>query len=97
MRVRFPLLTAGVQFGDALAGAGEVVGAPEEVCFGRFAVAAGAAGFLVIALDRLGQRGVGNEADVGLVDAHAKRDGRDHDHVFAGDEGGLVGGADGGV
>jgi hypothetical protein len=34
-----------------------------------------------MSLDRLGQAGMGDEAHVGLVDAHAERDGRDHHHV----------------
>ena len=33
---------------------------------------------------------MGDEAHVGLVDAHAERDGRDHDHILAADERGLV-------
>ena len=47
-------------------------------------VAAGAAGLLVIALDALRQVEVRHEAHVGLVDAHAEGDGRDHhDAVLA--------------
>src|SRR3546814_9221694 len=60
------LLAQGIEFADALAGAGEIVRAPEEMRFGGFAVAACAARFLIIALDRLGQRRMGDEADVGL-------------------------------
>ena len=45
---------------------------------GRQPVPAGAAGLLVVALDGLGQVEVGDEADVGLVDAHAERDGGHH-------------------
>jgi hypothetical protein len=37
---------------------------------------------------------MGDEAHVGFVDAHAECDRRDHDHVFGGDERGLIGGAD---
>src|SRR3546814_13039547 len=42
---------------------------------GRFAVAAGPAGFLVVALERLGEVEVGDEAYVGLVVADRKRAG----------------------
>ncbi|CUJ50421.1 Uncharacterised protein [Achromobacter sp. 2789STDY5608628] len=59
---------------------------------GGQAVAAGAAGFLVVALDRLGQVDVGHEAHVGLVDAHAEGDGGDHDHAVLAQEARLVGG-----
>jgi hypothetical protein len=52
----------------------------------RLAVAAGAPGLLIIGLDRLGQAGMRDEADVGLVDAHAEGDRRDHHHVLARDE-----------
>jgi hypothetical protein len=57
---------------------------------GRVAVAPGAAGFLVIGLDRLGDSGMRDEADVGLVDPHAEGDRRHHHHVLARDEFGLV-------
>src|SRR5690242_10204584 len=56
-----------------------VGGAVEEHAFARHAVAAGAARLLVVALDVLGQVVVQDEPDVGLVDAHAKRDGGDDD------------------
>ena len=59
-------------------GLGRVFGSPEQPRLGRLAVAAGAAGFLVIGLDRLGDSGMGDEAHVGLVDAHAEGDGRRH-------------------
>ena len=60
---------------------GQAVGHPGV---GGQAVAAGAAGLLVVALDVLRQVEVGDEAHVGLVDAHAEGDGRDHDDaVFA--------------
>ena len=75
---------------DPLAGAGEILGAPEQPGLGRVAVAAGAAGFLVIGLDRLGDAGMGDEADVGLVDAHAEGDGRGHHHLLGRDERRLV-------
>ena len=42
----------------------------------------GAAGLLVISLDRLGDAGMGDEAHVGLVDAHAEGDRRDDHHVL---------------
>ena len=75
---------------DAAAGQREILGAPEQPGLGRLAVAAGAAGLLIIGLDRFGQAGMGDEAHVGLVDAHAEGDGRDHHHVLAADERGLV-------
>jgi hypothetical protein len=59
----------------------------------RQAVTAGAAGFLVVGLERLGQVEVGDEAHVGLVDAHAEGDGGDHDQPFLVEEAVLVGGA----
>lgn len=46
----------------------------EEVAVGGFAVAAGPARLLVVALDRLGQRKVDDEAYIRLVDAHAEGD-----------------------
>ena len=60
---------------------------------GGQAVAAGAAGFLVVAFHRLGQVDVGHEAHVGLVDAHAEGDGGHHDHAVLAQEARLVGGA----
>ena len=53
------------------------------------AVAAGAADLLVVGLERAGQRGVDDGADIGLVDAHAEGDGGDDHLQFAGEEGGL--------
>ena len=64
---------------------------------GGQAVAAGAAGLLVIALDALRQVEVRDEAHVGLVDAHAERDGRDHDDAVLAQEARLVRGARRGV
>ena len=45
----------------------------------------GAAQFLIIGLDRFRQAGMGDEADVGLVDAHAEGDRRGHHHFFGRD------------
>ena len=56
-------------------------------------VAAGAAGLLVVALDRFGQVEMRDEAHVGLVDAHAERDGRHHDDAVLALEAGLVRGS----
>ena len=53
-------------------------------------VAAGAAGFLIISLDRLGQRVMDNETHVGLVNAHPKSDGRDHNIHFVANEAFLI-------
>ena len=51
------------------------------------AVAAGAANFLVIALERGRQTGVNHGADIGLVDPHAESDGGHDGLQFAGLEG----------
>ncbi len=75
---------------DPLAGTGEILGAPEQPGLRRLAVAAGAAGLLVIGLDRLRDAGMRDEADVGLVDAHAEGDRRGDHHVLGLHEGGLV-------
>jgi hypothetical protein len=53
---------------------------------GRQAVAAGAAGLLVVGLDALRQVQVGDEAHVRLVDAHAEGDGGDDDDALAAQE-----------
>lgn len=53
---------------------------------GGLAVTAGAAGLLVVALDGLGQVEVGDEAHVGLVDAHAEGDGGDDDQTVLAQE-----------
>ena len=76
---------------QSLTSAREVVAPPEQGGGRRIAVAARAAGFLIIALDGLRQRGVGHEAHVRLVDAHAEGDGGAHHHVLAVDERRLVG------
>ena len=65
----------------------QAVGHPR---IGGQAVAAGAAGFLVIALDALGQIEVRDEAHVGLVDAHAEGDGGDHHDALLAQEALLV-------
>jgi hypothetical protein len=62
----------------------------------RQAVTAGPAGFLVVGLKRFGQVEVGDEAHVGLVDAHAEGDGGDHDQPFLVEEAVLVGARFGG-
>ena len=54
------------------------------------AVAAGAAGLLVVALHRLRQVQVRDEPDVGLVDAHAERDGGHHHQAGLAQEPRLV-------
>ena len=78
---------------DPLPGAGEILRRPEQPRFGRLAVAPRASGLLVISLDALGDRGVGDDPHVGLVDAHPKRDrGGDH-HLLGIDECRLVAGA----
>src|SRR3546814_3446473 len=60
-----------------------------DVCssdLGGVAVAPRAPGFLIIALDRLRQAGMGDEADVGLVDPHAEGNRRGDDPVLRRDE-----------
>ena len=65
----------------------------EEEAVGRFAVAAGAPGFLVVAFEVFGKVSVDDEADVGFVDAHAEGDGGDDDGAVVADEGFLGCGA----
>ena len=74
---------------DLGAAQADVVGAVEGEGVGRRAVAAGAADLLVVALDRLRQVGVGDVADVGLVDAHAEGDGGADDEAVLALEAGL--------
>ena len=69
---------------------GEAVGQPGG---GRQPVTPGAPRLLVVPLDRLGQVEVRDEPDVGLVDAHAEGDRRDHDQAVLAQEPGLVRGA----
>ena len=59
-----------------------VAGAEEQQAFARQAVAARAAGFLVITFDVFRQVVVDDEADVRFVDAHAEGDGRADDAHF---------------
>ena len=74
---------------DLGAAQADVVGAVERQGVGGRAVAAGAADLLVVALDRLRQVGVGDVADVGLVDAHAEGDGGADDEPVLALEAGL--------
>ena len=60
---------------------------------GRQSVAAGAAGFLVVAFETFRQIHVCDESHVGLVDTHAERDGRDDHHAVLAQEASLVRGA----
>ena len=68
----------------------DVLQAIGHPCVGRLAVAAGAAGLLVVGLDALRQVEVGDEAHVRLVDAHAEGDRRDDDDAVLVDEAVLV-------
>ena len=52
----------------------DVAGAEQQQAIAGQAVAAGAAGFLIVALDVFRQVVVDDPADVGLVDAHAEGD-----------------------
>ena len=58
----------------------------------RQAITTRTAGFLVVRLKGFGQVQVRHEAHVGLVNAHAKGNGRDHDQPFFIEEALLVGG-----
>jgi len=69
----------------------------EEEAVGGLAVAAGAAGFLVVAFEVFGEVAVDDEADVWFVDAHAEGDGGDDDGAVVADEGFLGGAAFGGL
>src|SRR5260221_667093 len=66
---------------------GHAIGHPG---IGRQPVAAGAAGLLVIGLEALRRVEMGDEADIGLVDAHAEGDGGDDDDSFLLEEAVLV-------
>ena len=77
-------------FVDLGAAQPDVVGAVERQGVGGRAVAARPADLLVVALDRLRQVGVGDVADVGLVDAHAEGDGRADDEPVLPLEAGLA-------
>ena len=68
---------------------GRVAEAEQQQGLGGQAVAAAAAGLLVVALDALGQVVVHHEAHVALVDAHAEGDGGDHDQDVVAGEGVL--------
>ena len=57
----------------------EVGGRVDEHALGLEAVAAGAAGLLLVVLERLRRAGVHDEAHVGAVDAHAEGDRGDDD------------------
>ncbi len=57
----------------------EVVAAVEQAAFGFKPIPAGPTGFLLIVFDGFGHTGVDDVADVGLVDAHAERNGGDDD------------------
>ena len=57
---------------------GQIIGAHETVTDGLLTVPARASNLLGIVLQTLGQIVVIDVADVGLVDAHAKSDGRHH-------------------
>ena len=65
-------------------------GAEQQHAFARQAVAARAAGFLIVALDIFWQVVVDDEADVGFVDAHAERDGGADHADFVAEEQFLV-------
>ena len=84
------LLVGGVAFVDLQAAQADVAHAVERQRVGGQPVAAGAADLLVIAFDIGRHVGVEDEADIRLVDAHAERDGRDHDDAVLLQENVLV-------
>ena len=84
------LLVGRVGVLDHLAVDHHVVQPVGHPALGGLAVASGAPGFLVIGLEALRQVEVGDEAHVGLVDAHAEGDGRDHDDAVLAQEALLV-------
>jgi hypothetical protein len=89
VRQTFELLV-GLAFLDhpsLLHGVGQAVGHPGV---GRRAIAAGAAGFLIIAFDALGQVQMRHEAHVRFVDAHAEGDGGGHDDAVIAQKGILI-------
>ena len=61
----------------------EISGRGDQHALGFEAIASGAAGFLLIVLERLRRAGMQHEADVRSIDAHAERDRGDDDvHVL---------------
>ncbi|MCY1237797.1 hypothetical protein D9M72_505060 [compost metagenome] len=64
----------------------QVLGAVVQDGGGGFAVAPGAADLLVVAVQRVGDVGVNDEADVGFVDAHAEGGGGHHHVQFVVEE-----------
>ncbi len=71
----------GQAFVDLGAAQADVVGPKQRQRLGGRAIAARAADFLIIGLDRLGQVGMGDPADIGLVDPHAEGDRRHDDQT----------------
>ena len=80
----------GLALGQHLAQQHHVLQAVAEPGVGGQAVAAGAAGLLVVGLERLRQVEVRHEPHVRLVDAHAEGDGRHHDQAVLAQEALLV-------
>src|SRR3569832_644220 len=76
----------GLALVDEAALGDDILQAPRHPRLGRLAVAPGAAGFLVVALDRARQVEVRDEAHVGLVDAHTERERGDHDDAVLAQE-----------
>ena len=70
-------LVGGIALVDHAAALDDIGHAIAHPGIGGLAVAAGAAGFLVIGLDRGRQVEMGDIAHIGLVDAHAEGDGGD--------------------
>ena len=71
---------------DPLAQLHDILNAVGHPGVGGLAVAAGAAGFLIVGLDRFRQIEMRDEAHVRLVDAHAEGDGRDDDEAVVVEE-----------
>ena len=85
-----PLLGGELLLGELAPAERHVVDAVEGEGCRRQAVAPGAADLLVVRLDARRHVGVDDEAHVGLVDAHAEGDGRDHHHTVLAEEDILV-------
>lgn len=64
----------------------EILRVTKEDRYRRLTVPAGPADLLVGGVERLADRGVEDEPDVGLVDAHSERDRHDDDVVLGGHE-----------
>ena len=79
--IRLAAVGGGRAFIDLAAPQADVIGAVQGQRIGGRAIAPGAADFLIIAFDGFGQVGMGDPADVRLVDAHSKGNRCHHDQA----------------